>query len=189
MFKNIFKKINIAKKKEMRGFSLIELLVSISLFTFVALIAVATLISTQQLNSRLKSTRVLYDNLYLVMDQIGRDLREGHGYVVNGNSIEFEPYDSTFALNKKFRYYLDNGRIKKDKSSLSGAVYNVYESEYVTIEGLQISDFILQTYGTDDFASGDRRHPSVKIILKGRTIEKPQIDFKLENYITQRDSE
>lgn len=51
-------------KKVIRGFSLIEILVSVSLFTFVCMLAISTLLSTYKINTQLKkATRSVYDNI------------------------------------------------------------------------------------------------------------------------------
>jgi type II secretory pathway pseudopilin PulG len=70
----------IKQKTNLKGFSLIETLVSVSLFTFVCLLAISTLISTYKINTRLKATRNVYDNLNLVLEDLLRESKQGSNY-------------------------------------------------------------------------------------------------------------
>lgn len=190
--KNLFlKKINKNQNIDnfkMKGFSLVELLVSITLFTFVSLIAVASLVATQQLNSSLKATRNLYDNMYFTMDEIGRELRQGNSYSqATDTEIIFTPYND-FSNSTRVKYFFDisSYSIKKCNFS-SGSCSNI---ETMTNNKIKILSLTFTSIGWSDFnaGAGDRQQPSIKIKVKGENSEPPKTSFELENFITQRDT-
>lgn len=178
-----------SKKKSYRGFTLIELLVSISLFTFVGLVAMASLVATQQMNSSLKATRNLYDNMYFTMDEIGRELRQGRNYQSDSSRqwVSFIPYDSNIASTLRVRYSLEGGVIYKSKESSPNS--NIYISkEAITNDKIKITYLTFDLIGTDPVDTPNMQQPSVKMKVKGQNQEKPYVEFDLENFITQRDT-
>lgn len=211
--------INISAKKlqraskSMRGFSLVELLISITLFTFVALVSVASLVSTQQLNSRLKATRTLYDNMYYSMDEMARELRQGNTFenglgsssAINSSSIKFRPYQEAGASNfYTEEYYLDTNTNtiskRNNKTNLNSpdpqAVSAFVSEGAMTNENIKITNLKFEIVGGGkifaDTSAGeikDYQQPGVKIIISGETKEAPIIKFQLENFVTQRDTD
>lgn len=63
-----------------RGFSLIEMLVSVALFSMVVLMAVSALISLMNANQKARSLKTAMDNLNFAVDEMSRDLRLGTEY-------------------------------------------------------------------------------------------------------------
>ena len=182
-------KNNISVPRSMRGFSLIELLVSITLFTFVALVAIASLVSTQQLNSRQKAINNLYSNMYFSTEEIARKLRQGSGYSNPASGVmQFTPYQPYASSFYKVRYFLNaSGAIEKSNDSASPTIF-VSEGN-LTNDNITITDLKFEIIGGGNFASDDRQQPSVKIFIKGETKEKPFVKFQLEDFITQRDTD
>ena len=182
-YKNSISNIN-----SMRGFSLIELLVSITLFTFVALVAIASLVSTQQLNSRQKAINNLYSNMYFSTEEIARELRQGSGYSNTAGAMQFTPYQPNASSFYKVKYFLNaSGAIEKSNNSANSSIF-VSEGN-LTNDNITITDLKFEIIGGGNFASDDRQQPSVKIFIKGETKEKPFVKFQLEDFITQRDTD
>lgn len=116
-FLSFFKKNNKHTQDEhrsLRGFSLIEMLVAVSLFTFVSLISVSTIVATNKLNQRLTHAKTIYDNLNLVLDDMSRSLRQGRNFrddyssALKNKSVIFIPNDSSTANPREDIYYLDD---------------------------------------------------------------------------------
>ncbi len=182
-YKNSISNIN-----SMRGFSLIELLVSITLFTFVALVAIASLVSTQQLNSRQKAINNLYSNMYFSTEEIARELRQGSGYSNTAGAMQFTPYQPNASSFYKVKYFLNaSGAIEKSNNSANSSIF-VSEGN-LTNDNITITDLKFEIIGGGNFTSDDRQQPSVKIFIKGETKEKPFVKFQLEDFITQRDTD
>lgn len=76
---NIMKSIKLNNNFE-KGFTLIELMVSIALFTTVALIATTALTSIQKVNVRVQNVRTVMDNLALSLETISSEVRQGSNY-------------------------------------------------------------------------------------------------------------
>ena len=182
-YKNSISNIN-----SMRGFSLIELLVSITLFTFVALVAIASLVSTQQLNSRQKAINNLYSNMYFSTEEIARELRQGSGYSNTAGAMQFTPYQPNASSFYRVKYFLNaSGAIEKSNNSANSSIF-VSEGN-LTNDNITITDLKFEIIGGGNFTSDDRQQPSVKIFIKGETKEKPFVKFQLEDFITQRDTD
>jgi len=72
------------------GFTLIELMVSVMIFSFVMLIAVGSLLSMIDANRKAQSLKSVVNNLSFALDSMGRTLREGSNYHCGG-----APYTAT----------------------------------------------------------------------------------------------
>jgi len=67
-------------KKHTKGFTIIEMMVSVALFSMVILMSVASLMSLIDASQKTRSIRTTMDNLHLVVDSMSRDLRLGSKY-------------------------------------------------------------------------------------------------------------
>jgi prepilin-type N-terminal cleavage/methylation domain-containing protein len=71
-----------------RGFTLIELIMTIAIFTFVIVIATGALFSAQAVNARLEQTQTVLDGVNLSTEMIVRDIRYGSNfYCTTGSSV------------------------------------------------------------------------------------------------------
>lgn len=66
--------------KNSKGFTLIELMVSTSLFTIIALGGISILLSSERAYERVTNNRVAVDNTNLVVDSMSRELKFGSRY-------------------------------------------------------------------------------------------------------------
>ena len=67
-------------KGSARGFTLVELMVTLGLFTLVITLATGALFSAQAINARLQQTQVILDGVNLATEIIGRDIRYGTSF-------------------------------------------------------------------------------------------------------------
>ncbi|MFA6476547.1 MAG: type II secretion system protein [Candidatus Paceibacterota bacterium] len=101
------------------GFTLIEMMVSVSIFVIVAFIVVSTLLTLSFSYKKAQKLRILMDNLGFSVQSISINIREGANYsqpLICGTScIQFEPVDSLWGLipEKDVRYFLEGQGIKK----------------------------------------------------------------------------
>lgn len=70
-------------KNQNKGFTLIELIVSLGLFTIVIMITTSAMLSMADLNSKVKTMRTAMDNLSLALESMSRDIRMGSVYTCN----------------------------------------------------------------------------------------------------------
>jgi type II secretory pathway component PulJ len=202
MFKNIT--INNNKKYLNLGFTLVETLVSVTLFTFVSFVSISALFQMQALNTKLKVSKNIYNNIYFTNDIITNEIRQGSNFenkdyytnpaspidcnsTVGDDSCIVFDYLNVGVNNSSERrgYYLNSdNRLVRYNVSGSTVSQDTITSENLNIETLK---FILQGTSTYSF-NGDTQQPSIKIIIKGNTTNDPQTPFYTEGIITQRPS-
>jgi type II secretory pathway pseudopilin PulG len=187
-------------KNSLAGFTLIETLVAVTLFTFVSLVALIVLSTTQILNTRLTSTRIVYDNINLILDDISREMRQGNGYqLVNtgahgssGNGVKFNAFSGGVdTITYEYFFNSDEGVIKKYTTVNSGSP----TVEDINSKQIKITSLVVNLDGNNPFPSVDGtppfdiQQPLANIIISGQTVDAPIIPFKIESAISQRDNE
>jgi prepilin-type N-terminal cleavage/methylation domain-containing protein len=80
--KNLFKKLKIYNRSS--GFTLIEMIVAVSIFTIVVFISIGSLLSISDANKKSNSLRTVMDNLNFAMENMSRSIRTGDNYLCNG---------------------------------------------------------------------------------------------------------
>ena len=68
-----------------RGFTLIELMVAVAIFTIVMMVSMGAVFSVVSANRKSQSLNVVINNLNFAFESMIRDLRTGTDYVVTGN--------------------------------------------------------------------------------------------------------
>lgn len=166
-----------------KGFTLIEMIVSVAIFATVVLIAVGALLSIINVNRKANELRVVMENLNFAIESIARDVRTGTDYgcaVVPGNCNDGDQLYFTDQMSNNVRYTLINGAIARRVES--GDVVPVTSSEIV-IEDIH---FWVRGVGT-----GDTMQPRVLMTVQGMAGAegKNETRFSLQTTISQRDTE
>jgi len=171
--------------KEQKGFTLIEVIVSLSVFTVVLFIATTSLLSIVDADRRARSTRILIDNLNLTFDDMTRNIKTGSRYycgspdtggtgdcVSGGNSLFFTSQDGT-----RMSYTFDN----EDHSVFrtTGAV-----TDQITSSEFEVDNLKFFVSGSDSYFSGDRKQPKVTLVIEGSLGTDASV--KIQSAITQR---
>ena len=82
-----------------KGFTLVEIMVAVSIFAIVAVVAVAALLTANRINRKAQATKLVMDNLNFAMDSILFKLKKGSGYYcfTDGEQPDESPipYDGT----------------------------------------------------------------------------------------------
>lgn len=193
---NIFN-IKVHKNKEhKKGFTLIEVIVSIGLFATVMTIALGALFVIIAANRQAKAIKLVVNNINLAMEGMTRDLRVGFDYCVdsrttgkfNGGCDNSNGEDEIFFLNAErtgtpelftYRYNSTNKTIERRTGTGASNPYRNVTGTDVEIEEMQ---FYIQ--GT---RSGDSVQPFVTLAIRG-VIKVGEIedDFHLQSTISQR---
>lgn len=91
----MFVKISFKKSKKLQGFTLIEVLVSLSIFSVVTIMAVQMFSVAIQAEQRSAANRALQQNASFLMEFIGKEVRNGFidyaGYAADGPSLDDLP--------------------------------------------------------------------------------------------------
>ncbi len=109
-----------AARRSARGFTLIEMIVSLSLFISVMTVAASSMLSIIDANRKSQATNTAVDNLNFVIDDMSRSLRTGKAWAVtpladNNSRITFVPQGKTAANSTS--YFVENKQIKMQVGS------------------------------------------------------------------------
>ena len=163
-----------------RGFSLIEMIVSIGLFAIIMLVAVGALLSLVDANRKARALESVMNNLNITLDSMVRAMRMGSVYncgssaipdenlggnCINGNtSFSFAPYGSDIAAQEDRRVYT----YVPASGSQGGTLYKSEDggstSYAVTAPEVSIEEMKFYAVGTK---RRDVNQPKVVIVVKG----------------------
>lgn len=170
-----------------KGFSLIEILISTAIFTFVMVVAIGAFMTSSRDAKESKALRVAMDNVNFAMDNITRELRVGYDYGDNtpSSQIGFAPYD--ISIPRRY-FYLDapSGNIYKCDHAIPpnpGAICSELNSPEVEITNLEFTIY-------NDNNVGLFTQPSVYIEINGRVnVNGTFEEFDLHTLASQRNAE
>lgn len=112
--------------KKIKGFTLVEMIVVLGLFSFLMTLATGVLYSTQAISVKLQETQAILDNVNLSMDTMSRDIRYGSNFHCT-NTLN----NSSSSLRKNCIYENGGGRIiifKPNNSATSSDRVAYYSS-------------------------------------------------------------
>lgn len=153
-----------------RGFTLIEIMVAISIFAIVATVAVGAILSANAANQKAQAIKLAVDNLNYAMDSMLLHLKQGTNYTVtNGNQqLDFDSPKNALGPNQKhYTYKLDGTRISNGTVAIT--------SPEVQITGLRF------------WTNTDGYWPRVIIDVKAKVmVGHQQSSFGLETSVSER---
>jgi len=178
------------------GFTLVEMITALAIFSIVMTIVVGALLSVLGANRQSQSIQVAINNLNLSLEMVSRELRMGHNYhcgnvgaydeaqdCVNGaDFIAFEPYNGNpSSSDDQVHFWLQGGRIMK--STDNGVSALPLTSPELVLEGLQF-----YVAGT---ASADKIQPRALITMdgyvdRGSMGDRGKTYFNLQTTVSQR---
>ena len=188
--------INLSKQK---GFTLVEMIVSLAIFTIVALVAVGALVKVMDANKKSISLKTSINNLNFALESMTREMRVGRNdtcsgslpMTLNKNNCEMNSGTWYLAFNSSkdgpsgsckliYIYKYDNNTIYKAEQTLCNVP--IAESDFYPLisPDIIISNYILKTDNSDQ--------PRVFLYIKGSSgvKEKYKTEFSLQTTISQR---
>lgn len=194
-----------SKNKHQLGFTLVEILVSLSIFSIVLISTIGAFLKMTDVNKKIESVRNAMDNANLAMETMTRNLRLGTNYacsntafgqgepapqdcVTGGTIIAFEGQRGTVGDATDQIYYQLNpnwdgqnhGRIER---TINGVTIPITSPD-VDVQKLE---FFVS--GSRSVQNGDYVQPQVRIIVVGRTaLPKNDLNFSFsfQTLATQR---
>lgn len=175
------------KTNSKKGFTLIEIMVSLSVFIVIMTVSLGSILSILDANDKSKTKKTAMDNLNFALESISRTTRFGTNYYCGvtstnpppaldcnggGSSLSFRASDGTLVV-----YSLSSGRIMK---TVNGSASPVTSSE-TTISRLTF-------YVFNSAAFPDLGQPKVVMLVSGSTGNKTstQSVFNLQTLMSQR---
>ncbi|MBI4079923.1 type II secretion system protein [Candidatus Kaiserbacteria bacterium] len=165
-------------EKEERGFTLIEMIVAVALFSVVMLVSTATLLSLVGANRKAHALQSVMNNFSIALDGMVRSVRMGSDYHCGAGDIAtpqscetgdtklaFKPYcESECDAQNRWVYVYDTngsfcGQGRLCKSENSGANYYA-----VTADDVSIDEFTFYVIGT---TRSDTIQPKVVVSVSG----------------------
>lgn len=172
-------------KTTVKGFTLIELMVVIALFTTIMTISIGALYSAQAINTKLQQTQIILDGVNLATEEIIRDIRYGLIFYCtdtvptvspdrmdcypNGNTVlVFKPGNaltSAKSSSDRIVYYISNGSIFK-KEFPEGVPSTPIQ---ITVSNVVIDKLTFYVKGSGLVSSGDYIQPVITLAITGTT--------------------
>jgi len=174
----------------MRAYTLLELIVSIGIFSIVMLTATGAYIKLIDLDRQARGTNDVVSNLSFAVDSMTRAVRTGKDYKCNitgtnctntsspGTSLRF-----TDEQGRTVTYELESGQIKATIVPLTGSTI----SAKLTDPRITVSTLNFYVRGVS-VESGTKIQPQVTFIIAGSMVTGPgkTVNFSIEGGATQR---
>jgi len=157
--------------KEHKGFTLVELMVSVSIFAIVMMISTGTLLVLIDVNAKAQAVYSATSNLAFVLDSVSREIRSGRTFYCSSNTLgtgsalptgTSDCIDANYIVFTRERdgvrvgYRLEANKIQQKEGSKNWADLT---SADVSVDQFRIS--------TDGSQGGDSSQPYIRLILKG----------------------
>lgn len=179
------------------GFSLIEIMVSLSLFIVVIVISMGSILSVLDANRKSQSLRATMDNLNFTIESMTRTIRFGTSYHCGQGGNTSTPQDCPSGTSfltvqssegDEVSYQVNNGQITR---SLNGSSGKAITSPDVTISEIKFYVFGSQPYCSTISPScntQDELQPQVIIVVTGFSGVKPSVEteFTIQTTVSQR---
>lgn len=184
------KKFN--KSHSPKGFTLIEMMVAVSIFVIVAFIIITTLLTMSYAYKRAQKMRLIMDNFNFALQSMSLNIREGINYSpvgVPSDNIQFIPIDASLTGGASMCYSLRtvsgaNGYV--EKCSIGGSVScpcsgrgSRFTSADINVKNLK---FNIEGFGNKK---------KVEILIQGEAgvREKEKTSFFIQTTATQRNAD
>lgn len=170
-----------------RGYTLIELLISVAIFAIVMLGSTAAYISFINYNRQAQTTATIINSLYFAIDGMARDIRAGYTYSCSGGcttsgNTQMSFIDSTGGCT--VTYSVSGGAIVRSTSG--GSCAAIQTNAPITDPSISISSLLFYVRGS---TAHDAVQPMATIVVSG-TATVPNsttvIPFQIETGATQR---
>lgn len=176
------------------GFTLVELMVSLTLFTIVVLAVVSSLYTVNNASRKVQGMRIVMDNLNFAVESMSRTIRTGSQIGCGSSSGVDCPFlvqgindtlivKSTFDGGNLVRYRLFGGVIQKSVNT-SG-----FWGNWVALTTPEINVQNLSFY-VDGANSADTKQTNVQIFVNGIATAASEVaPFAIQTYVSQRAAE
>lgn len=179
------------KRKEIKksaGFTLIEIMVAISIFVIVAFIVTSTLLAILDAGRRANKMRLVVDNMNFALDSMANKLKFGDSYTLSGESQQgYGQISFVDKYNIQTAYCLVTVDTKKQIFKCKGTL-NCGETtsgcEPITTSEISVSDLRFKQAGCFGLSTCNRQF----IILVKATAQyknQPSIDLDFQTSVSQ----
>lgn len=173
-----------------KGFSLIEIMVTISIFSVILVMSMGSIFTVLDANRKSQTLRAVMDNVNTSMEGMTRTIRFGRNYHCDSSGDLNAPANCSLGADNmtlrdydgsQVTYLLSNNRIAR---RVNGGT-----TLFVTSPDVVITALTFRVFGANAYSNGaDLLQPQVIIVVKGYSGIKPtsQSAFTLETTVSQR---
>ncbi len=188
----------------MRGFTLIEIMVAVSIFAIVMLVGVGALLTMVEVNKRAQNINSVMNNLNAAVEQMSRSIRVGSTYYCGDSSVPpsplilSEPRDCAQSggllvafeetggdpddINDQVVYRLNGTHLER---SLESGANDTWVA--ITAPEVEITNFRFYVRGSTPYSGGDLEQPRILMVIKGTAdVQGGPTEFTVQSSITQR---
>ena len=184
------------------GFSLIELMVSLTIFSIIMMISIGTLLVMIDVNAKAQALYSSMTNVSFALDSMTRELRTGYHYYCDSRTSTDISFDSvpnqattrdcssfgnfiTFTRERdgvQFGYRLNEQQLEQYED---GQWIQITSERDVRIDNF---DIIVQHTDTYEGGGGNQQQPTIDVFIKGRMSNGLQVDtrFGIQTHIVER---
>ncbi len=176
------------------GFTLIEVLVSVSIFAIVMLVATGAVFTIVESNKKTHTLKSVMTNLNFALESMARDMRVGSNYRCDGvgdcpsggttfiykanRDVDGDGFYNIGDGNDQIEYSVSGGRLMKRVYS------NGLPAIPITASEIQITSMKFYLYGSPAL---DNRQPKVLITIQGYAgTGQTRSDFNIQTTVSQR---
>lgn len=185
------------KRKDRKGFTLVELLVAISVFVVIVTFSLGAVVSILDAGRKARSLKAMMTNLNFALEVMSREIKFGTNYhcgttssfppspqnctgggVPAGSSVSFVSSEGVDTI-----YRLNNSRL--EKSSDGGTSYVGVTAPEIVVQDLKF--FVFNSAPQSDLPA-DNAQPRVVMLIRGYAGNKPSIqsNFSIQTTVSQR---
>jgi prepilin-type N-terminal cleavage/methylation domain-containing protein len=175
------------KSTHQKGFTLIELMTALTIFTVVMTVSIGSILGVFEANRKSRTLRTVMSNLNLAVESMSKDMRYGRNYHCStGGGAQTAPHNCPSGSDyisflssegEQIVYRLDESALYKSVNA--GASYVAVTAPEVVIDSLI---FYVLGAGTDNVLQ-----PKVVIKITGHAGEgKNRSNFELQTLVSQR---
>jgi prepilin-type N-terminal cleavage/methylation domain-containing protein len=182
------------------GFSLIELLVSMTIFSVVMTMAAGTLLVLLDANAKAQNKQQILNNLTIAIDSMSREIRTGYNYFCASSAPSSPPAEDVEQDCSPGQYLaiVEAGDSLTRGAALPRIEYRYNGSEQsierrlpggswqpITASNTDITNAQFIVTGT---AGGDDEQPTVTIFIQGQAgqLAETDVEFEIQTSVTQR---
>lgn len=182
-----------------KGFSLVEMIVSLGIFTIILFIATSAFLTVVNADRKSRATRIAMDNLNLTLEDMSRRIKTGSSYNCGAN---IAPTKDCSGGENSFKFVDQDNRpiiYKWAQGTGCSVSYGLAQGCILrTIPGDPLTSFMLATSPEIDITklkflvsgsdlSPDTRQPVVVVMIEGTLgVDPKKTTFKIQTTITQR---
>ncbi len=183
-------------KKVSAGFTLIELMVSLTVFAIVMVVSTSTLLTMVNANAKAQALYSATSNLSFALDSMTREMRMGYHYFCkNTDGSDEETVGSTnsasdCASGNFIAFTRERDDVRMGYRLVGGKIQQKISGSWsdITADDVVIDTFLLEVDETDVEDDGNIKQPSANITIKGYVNNglDTNTDFHIQTHVVQR---